>query len=195
MSSAPPEDPSEYFRRFVPERFASITGQLEGRSSSGSVVVKVGSQGSWVLRVKDGALVVVEGDATDALLTIAVSDADFGPVFLDPTRVPVREVPEESRDRLARVLAMDAESASLLQSLSGTVVLALRHGSIVHRVAASPGANLPDPDRAGCTVELDHTSYLGLTAGTEHPLTLFTQGRARLSGDPQLLMAIAGAFA
>lgn len=193
--STVPTNPVAFFEQYVPARFASVASAVAGRSSPGALELTVTGHGPFSLRLVAGALKVERATAADAVLRAVMNEEDFVALVVQAaSEVPDGPVPADAQAGIAKALSVDGERLELIRTLRGSLVLELTDGAVIRRVALAPGADTPSFDEPKCKVELALEDLRGIQRGEIAPIELMFGGRMKLSGDPQLPMAIAGAL-
>ena len=191
-----PEDPNEFFSRYVPERFAAIAKEFAGTSSAGSLVFRVSGAGEWSFRLKGGALGVEGGVSADAILQISVSRQDFEMLVL-PSVMRFEQAPPALDKQLVafRALSLDAERAQLIRGIAGSVSISISDRGKVSRIVLTPGTAAPNLEQADCDVSMELADFLALQQGTQNPIELLMNNKLRITGNAQIALALSGLFA
>jgi SCP-2 sterol transfer family len=191
-----PEDPNEFFTRYVPERFAAIAKEFAGTSSAGSLVFRVRGAGEWSFRLKGGVLGVEGEVSADAILQISVSRQDFELLVL-PSVARFEEAPPALDKQLVafRALSLDAERAQLIRGIVGSVSISISDQGKVSRIVLTPGTAAPNLDKADCDVSVELADFLALQQGTQNPIELLMNNKLRITGNAQIALALSGLFA
>ncbi len=190
---AVPRTPEAFFETYVPSRLAEIAEGLTGRSSPGSVVCQIGDR-AWAVRLHEGIFQVEAGNATDAVIRIALEPDSFEPLFIRAAeRDELATRPHERRRAALRALTLDGERARLVRGAPGALELVVSDQARSYRVVATPGG-LAAGHKPTCTVRLGLDELSDLQAGRAHPLQLMMTGQLVIEGDAQLVMNLAAAL-
>lgn len=176
-----PDDPSEFFERFLPERFRDGDDRPPA-DSTGAAAFEVIGAGVWSFRVRGGELAIERGKPADTRLQIALSPEDFHAVFVERTRDELGGggFSEASRDAF-RPLFGGASRAAPVRDASATLTFRLDHAGTRRRLHVTPGAGERTSPRA--TVMLSLEDFLALVGGRASVPMLALRGRIGLRGD------------
>lgn len=192
MDSAP-EDPEKFFTTYLPRLFESLP-DVSGITSVGSLVCRVSGRGEWSLRVRDGELEVTRGMEDDVMLQMTVSADDFAPLVAELAGASV-DAPRLPQGALVRALGANSETARLVRHVPGSVAFLARDDGIVRRLLVTPGRRPANPSVADCTIECSLDDLRGARARGESFMTLFAQGKLRITGNVQVALALSAVFA
>jgi hypothetical protein len=191
---AVPRSPEEFFGSYVPTRLAALSDEFVGKSSPGSVVLRIGSDQFWSIRLHSGAFEITPADASDAIIRISIDTGSFEPLFV---RSAERDelAPERVQRRLKaiRALTLDSARANLIRTAPGAVAVVVKEGDQEHRLVATPGAL--ESGEATCTLRLGMDEFVDLHAGRAQPLQLMMTGQLVIEGDAQIVMNLVAALA
>jgi len=189
-----PSSPEAFFGSYIPARFAALQ-IAEQPSSVGSVVFSVPGTGAWAYRLARGKLVCESGLAGDAIVSITVPEASFAPIVLAGAERLAAEALSPERQLLAfRALTLDAERASLIRGVKGSVAFAVIEGNSAHRVFVTPGSGQPNLSAPECEVSCEADSFWALQSGAMNPFELLMSGKLSIKGDAQIPMALSSLF-
>lgn len=192
-----PKSAAELFETWLPTRFAEFLATPVGKSVKANehctVHVDVGS-GAWLLRVKDGGL-VVESSPRDAAASFRLHVAEntierF--VLSELAHLPPVSADLPPPSPLLKLLNLDDEALNLVQSVPGAMRLVVRDGETEFTASLGPGSRPLTP--AACTLSCALADAELLRTGKAQPMELFFGGRIQLEGDPQVAMGLAGLF-
>jgi hypothetical protein len=176
-----PDDPSEFFERFLPERFGDDeSGPAE--DSAGAAAFEVVGAGVWAFRVRSGALAIERGKPADTRIQIALSPEDFHAVFVERARreAAAGGFSDASRDAF-RPLFGGARRAAPPAGAAATLTFRLDHDGTHRRLHVTPGAG--DRTTPRTTVMLSLDDFLALVGGRAGVAMLTLRGRIGLRGD------------
>jgi hypothetical protein len=114
-----PRTPSAFFESYVPAHIARLGGAFAGRSSPGAITFDIGGVGAWSLRLRDGAIEVQPGAASDALFRVTVPAEDFEPVLVAGAERLGEDAGLERQLVAVRALVLDDERVRMLREVSG----------------------------------------------------------------------------
>jgi hypothetical protein len=183
-----PVAPEAFFTEYLPARVARLSPVLGQRSSPGSVLFEVESAGRWWLRLEAGRLVVQGDELPGHLLTIALRQADFERVIAAGAEQVGEALPPERQLNAARMLTLDAESASLVRGVSGSLALVLADAGVTRRLLIAPAGVAVDLAKPTCDVSCTLEAFWKLQSGESNALELLMDGRIRFGGDAQIAM-------
>lgn len=189
-----PDQPGDFFRTFIPERFAAMKDSLAGKSSSGSMAFKVGDAGQWSFRVTNGELKIEEGMQDDVILQVNVSEEDFKPLFVQAAQISGDAVRPEQQVLAFKGLTVDEQKANLVRGIQGTVAFIVQDGAASRRVSITPGKGTPKLDTPDCRLECAMTDFLDMQLGKVVPMQLAMSGKIKIVGNAQIPMALSGVF-
>lgn len=193
--SAIPESASEFFTSYLPQKFQAVSAAVAGKSSAGALVVRVLGEGEWSLRLRAGALVVETGTADDAVILLSVESADFAPLIVEGARLAEATSASPEKQVIAfKALTIAPDRAKLVRSIPGNLVFAVRDGESLRRVAVTPGLSRPSLDDAACKIECAMSDFRDMQSGKLQPLQLFSSGKMKIVGNPQIPMALSTVF-
>ena len=177
-----PDDPSDFFERFLPERFGDDESIPAAEDSAGAAAFEVLGAGVWAFRVRSGTLAIERGKPTDTRIQIALSPEDFHAVFVARAR---REAAGggfsgASRDAF-RPLFAGARRSTPLDGAAATLTFRLDHEGTHRRLHVTPGAGDRTTPRATVMLSLD--DFLALVGGRAGVAMLTLRGRIGLRGD------------
>ena len=180
-----PSSPNEFFESYLPAWFAKV-----GRSSvtsPGALVFHVGPD-SHALRLNAGKLEVTRGGATDAVLQVSLSPADFAALIHEGAAL----LSSGDSDRLLalRSLSLDAERAKAIRNVDGSVAFEIAETDVVRTLLLSPGAAVAGASPPACTVQLAGADFWALSRGERNPFELLMEGKIRMQGRMEVAMAL-----
>ncbi|HVJ13895.1 MAG TPA: SCP2 sterol-binding domain-containing protein [Polyangiaceae bacterium] len=190
-----PAAPEDFFAEYLPARVARLSPVLGQRSSPGSVLFDVEGAGRWWLRLEAGRLVVQGDELPGHLLTIALRQADFERVIAAGAEQVGETLPPERQIIAARMLTLDAERASLVRGVGGSLALVLADAGVTRRLLIAPAGVAVDLDKPTCDVSCTLEDFWKLQSGESNAFELLMAGRIRFGGDAQIAMALSGVFA
>jgi putative sterol carrier protein len=188
-----PRSPARFFGDYVPAHLAGIGSTLSDRSSPGAIVFEVGDE-AWSLRLESGNLRVESGIASDTLLRLTLSTADFEPVIVAGAARLDEQAGLERQLVAARALAIDDERARMLRDAGGSVLLRLSSDGHEHRVLVSIGGGAPKPDAPDCEIECSLADLWSIQSGSTNPFQLLLDGKIRIKGNAELALAVGAAL-
>jgi hypothetical protein len=188
-----PRSPARFFGEYVPAHFARLGSAFRERSSPGAVAFQVGEDG-WSLRLRDGAVVVEPGIASDTLLCMTLRSEDFEPVIVDGAERLDEHAGLERQLIAGRALSIDVERARLLRESGGSLLLCLANGAATHRVLVSVGGTTPKPDAPDCQIDCSLVDLWSIQSGTMNPFQLLLDGKIRIQGNAELALAVGAAL-
>jgi SCP-2 sterol transfer family len=189
-----PAAPEPFFTRYIPARFAALTG-FDGVSSPGSVVFAVPGAGQWSFRLSAGRLLQEPGAAADAVVRITIPEQSFGPIVVRGSERLVGSELSLERQMLAfRALTLDAERVAVIRAVVGSVSFAVLDAGSTHRVYVTPGNGEPNLAKPECEISCEAEAFWGLQTGTTNPIELLMSGKLRIAGDAQIPMALSHLF-
>jgi hypothetical protein len=184
---APPPDltPRDFFENYLPGWFGA--GVASSVTSPGSLVFHVGAE-SYALRLIAGKLEVTRGTATDAILQVSLSTADFGELIRQAEPLFV----SGASDRLLalRSLSLDAERAKTIRNVDGSVAFEIAEADLARTLLLSPGAAVAGGTPPACTVRLAANDFWALSRGERNPFELLMDGKIRMQGRMEVAMAL-----
>lgn len=189
-----PRTPEAFFTQYLPARVALLSPVLGQQSSPGSVLFDVEGAGRWWMRLERGQLQVQNDELARHLLTIALRLADFEQVVVAGAEQVGETLPPERQIIAARMLTLDAERASLVRSVQGSLGLLLADGDVTRRLILAPAGVPVDIDRPSCDVSCTLQDFWKLQSGEANAFELLMEGRVRFGGDAQIAMALSGVF-
>jgi putative sterol carrier protein len=182
---AAPTSPSEFFESYLPAWFARLSnGQV---TSPGALVFHVGAE-SHALRLNAGKLEVTRGAATDAILQVSLSPADFAALIREGAEL----LRSGNADRLLalRSLTLDAERAKAIRNVDGSVAFEIAEAEGVRALLLSPGAAIAGASAPACTVQVAGDDFWALSRGERNPFELLMEGKIRMQGRMEVAMAL-----
>jgi SCP-2 sterol transfer family len=186
VNAAPaPSSPREFFESYLPAWFAAAsTTQV---TSPGSLVFHVGSE-SYALRLAAGKLEVASGPATDAILQVSMTVADFAELIRQGEAL----FQSGSSDSLLalRSLSLDAERAKTIRNVDGSVAFEIVDDAEVRTLLLSPGVAIAGGSPPACTVKIAANDFWALSRGEKNPFELLMDGKIRLQGRMEVAMAL-----
>lgn len=186
MSAAQaPTNPREFFETYLPGWFAAAS--TTQASSPGSLVFHVGSD-SYALRLDAGKLVTSSGPATDAILQVSMTAADFAELIRQGESL----FQSGSSDSLLalRSLSLDAERAKMIRNVDGSVAFEITDDPEVRTLLLSPGVAVAGASPPACTVRIAAPDFWALSRGEKNPFELLMDGKIRLQGRMEVAMAL-----
>jgi hypothetical protein len=177
--------PSEFFETYLPGWFGTaVTSQV---TSPGSLLFHVGDE-SYALRLEAGKLEVTRGPATDAILQVSFSPADFTELIRQAEPLFV----SGASDRLLalRSLSLDAERAKTIRNVDGSVAFEITEDDVVRTLLLSPGAAVAGGSPPACTVKIASADFWALSRGERNPFELLMDGKIRIQGRMEVAMAL-----
>lgn len=187
------QDPDEFFRSTLPARYAAVKDRVQGLSSVGSLTVRVLTRGEWSLRIRDGELEVTRGMDDDVMIQLTVPAEDFGPLVVEADSAS-QHAARAPQGALLRVLGTNPETARLVRHVPGGVLFVARDGAITRRLLVTPGRRNADLAVADCTIECSLDDVREARDRGESFMTLFVQGKLRITGNVQIAMALSAVF-
>ena len=184
MSQAP-GSPREFFEQYLPSWFAKA--EAAAVTSPGALVFHVGNE-SFALRLEQGKLEVATGVATDAVLQVSLTPADFAELIRQGDAL----FQSGASDKLLalRSLTLDAERAKLIRNVDGSVAFEITEGDEVRTLLLSPGAALAGSSPPACTVRIAASDFWALSRGEKNPFELLMDGKIRMQGRMDVAMAL-----
>lgn len=191
-----PSEPESFFCDYLPARFAAVAGgTAAGVTSVGSLTFRVPSVGEWTLRLREGSLEVTRGMEDDVMLQVTIPEPDFSVLLVEPAeRLAARGVTPSPRGTSLRALGADPETARLVRHVPGSLLFKVKDGPEVRCMLVTPGRRAATFEGAACTIECGIDDFLGAQAGGVPPMQLFVAGKLRITGNPQIAMALAAVF-
>jgi putative sterol carrier protein len=183
--SQPPGSPREFFEQYLPTWFEKA--EATGVSSPGALVFHVGAE-SYALRLEQGRLQVSTGVASDAVLQVSLTPADFAELIRQGDAL----FESGATDRLLalRSLTLDAERAKLIRNVDGSVAFEITEADEVRTVLLSPGAAIAGSSPPACTVRIAAADFWALSRGEKNPFELLMDGKIRMQGRMEVAMAL-----
>ncbi|HEY6557251.1 MAG TPA: SCP2 sterol-binding domain-containing protein [Polyangiaceae bacterium] len=189
-----PENPHDFFTKYVPARFDTVKVGVAGKSSVGALTFRVG-QHEWSMRLSGGELQVSEGMAPDVVLQVTVPERDFKAVVVRGAELQEKEPPSADQQLLAfKVLTIDAERVAMVQSVRGSMAFVISESGAQHRLVLTPGSAAPNVDAPECRIECLIGDFMDMQTGKLNPMQLALSGRIRILGNAQIPMALSGVF-
>ena len=184
MSQAP-ESAREFFEVYLPAWFQSAQGAAV--TSPGALLFHVGAE-SYALRLAQGKLEVSSGMATDAVLQVSLTPADFAELIRQGEAL----FQSGASDRLLalRSLSLDDERAKMIRNVDGSVAFEITDATEVRTLLLSPGAAVAGGSPPACTVRIAAADFWALSRGEKNPFELLMDGKIRLQGRMEVAMAL-----
>lgn len=182
---AAPTASSEFFESYLPRWFArASSGSV---TSPGSLVFHVGPD-SHALRLSAGKLEVTRGAATDAILQVSLTPADFAALIQEGASL----LDSGNADRLLalRSLSLDPERAKAIRNVDGSVAFEVAESDGVRMLLLSPGAAVAGASAPACTVQIAASDFWALSRGERNPFELLMEGKIRMQGRMEVAMAL-----
>ena len=184
---------------------ASDAGARRARRPAGAgIAVRVVGAGEWTLRFDERALRVSAGMADDVALQLSLSERDFGPLVVEPTRRALGASSPEGAASGARALAakgfwmrlgrFDDATAELLRQQQGRILVRVDDAGTSRNVALTPGVQPYSLESAECCIDCEIGALEAVQDKRKNPLDLFYEGQIRITGDAQIALAMAGLF-
>jgi hypothetical protein len=180
-----PGSPREFFEQYLPAWFARA--QAAAVTSPGALVFHVGAE-SFALRLEQGKLEVATGVATDAVLQVSLTPADFAELIRQGDAL----FQSGASDKLLalRSLTLDAERAKMVRNVDGSVAFEITEGDETRTLLLSPGAAVAGSSPPACTVRIAASDFWALSRGEKNPFELLMDGKIRLQGRMEVAMAL-----
>ena len=187
-----PESPEEFFNTYVPSRFAEVQEKLEGKSSAGSIVFRVGAE-EFALRLNDGKLDVSKGMTDDAVMQVTVSEADFVPIVVEGARGQEEKGQRpESQMAADKIMSIDQAKADLIRGVKGTLCFAITDAGETRKISMTPGVAEPNLESPECELQCQMSDFIEMQGGQVNPMQLTMQGKLKIVGNAQIPMALMG---
>ncbi|HEX2870639.1 MAG TPA: SCP2 sterol-binding domain-containing protein [Polyangiaceae bacterium] len=186
MTAAPaPSSPREFFETYLPAWFAAASKTEV--TSPGALLFHVGPE-SYALRLDAGRLSVSSDVATDAILQVSMTPADFAELIRQGEAL----FQSGASDSLLalRSLSLDAERAKTIRNVDGSVAFEITEGDLVRTLLLSPGSAVAGGEPPACTVRIAANDFWALSRGEKHPFELLMDGKIRLQGRMEVAMAL-----
>lgn len=181
-----PSSPREFFQTYLPSWFARAGAAAV--TSPGALVFHVGPE-SYALRLSAGALQVqTDAQTTDAILQVSLSDVDFAELIRQGA--PLFEEGGSDRVLALRSLSLDAERASLIRNVDGSVAFEITEQELVRTLLLSPGIAAAGGQPPACTIRLAAVDFWALSRGEKNPFELLMDGKIRMQGRMDVAMAL-----
>jgi hypothetical protein len=194
MGGDPPR-PEGFFSDYLPRQFALVRAHAAGKSSVGSLLFRVPEAGEWSLRLSDGELEVARGMEDDVMLQVTVALADFDVLVVEPVeRIIAAGGTAGPRGGSLRALLADAETARLVRHVPGSVLFVVKDVDDSRRMLVTPGRRPAEMDKAACTISCAIDDFFAAQSGAIPPMTLFAQGKLRVTGNVQIALALSAVF-
>jgi SCP-2 sterol transfer family len=183
--SLAPSSPREFFHAFLPAWLAkSATSSI---TSPGALVFHVGTE-TYALRLETGKLVVQDGPASDAILQVSLSSADFAELIVQAQ--PLLDAGQSDRLLALRSLSLDAERAKLIRGVDGSVAFEISDGAEARTLLLTPGVTAVGSAPPACTVRVAAADFWALSRGEKNPFELLMDGKIRMQGRMEVAMAL-----
>jgi hypothetical protein len=154
-------------------------------------VFHVGDE-SFALRLVAGQLQISSEAASDAILQVSLSRADFSALIEQAE--PLFQSGASDRVLALRALALDAERAKLIREVDGSVAFeideSLAAPPTIRTLLLSPGTAVAGAAPPACTVRLAGVDFWGLSRGERNPLELLMDGKLRIQGRMEVALAL-----
>ncbi|MBX3183649.1 MAG: SCP2 sterol-binding domain-containing protein [Polyangiaceae bacterium] len=191
-----PDSPEAFFTQYLPEQFGSITEDLSGRSSAGSVTFRVTGAGEWSLALKDGALVVLPEQQSDVIVQVTLNDTAFAALVVAAAREHEATFTKlEHQAKIIRLITLDDTRVNQVRQIAGSVALSVTDEDAVHQVTITPGAREPNLTAPECRVSCHQRDFEEIQAGKVQPMQLVMTGKMRIEGNAQIPMALMAVLA
>lgn len=187
-----PSSPEDFFGSYVPETFARVT-ELRAVTSPGAVVFRVGAREPFAFRLVAGRIQALRELPGDTLLQATLAEEDFDPILVrGAEQLELGAGAPERKLAAFRALTLDAERASLIRSVEGSLALELE-AERTHRLLLTPGVR-PVRAEAECTVRCKLADFWSMQRGEANPFELMMNGKIQISGDAQIVMSMSSLF-
>jgi putative sterol carrier protein len=150
-------------------------------------VFHIGAE-SFALRLEQGKLEVASGVATDAVLQVSLTPADFAELIRQGDAL----FQSGASDKLLalRSLTLDAERAKMIRNVDGSVAFEITEGDEARTLLLSPGAAVVGSSPPACTVRIAASDFWALSRGEKNPFELLMDGKIRMQGRMEVAMAL-----
>jgi hypothetical protein len=144
--------------------------------------------------------------ADDVALQLSVSERDFEPLVVEPTRRALAAAASSqdagaaaeralaARGLWTRLGRFDEETADLLRRQEGRILVRVDDRGTSRNVALTPGLQPYSLDSAECCIDCEIAALEAVQDKRKNPLDLFYEGQIRITGDAQIALAMAGLF-
>lgn len=194
--TAVPDAPQAFFTEFLPERAKELSDALRGKTSPGSMTFRVIGDGEWTLRIADGALAVSNGMADDVIVQVTLPSADFKRVFVDGARsLAERKASVDKQVFAFKVLDAPADRIRMVKMIPGSLGFFVKEPDTTRVLVVSPGSRAFDLEKPECRLDCSIDDWEDMQSGKVQPMQLVMGGKMKMSGNPQIAMALAGVFA
>ncbi len=194
--TAVPESPGPFFTDYLPARAQELADALRGKTSPGSMTFRVVGDGEWSVRIADGALSVAPGMADDVILQITLPKDDFGRIFVSGARRLAGESARVDKQVFAfKALEAPEERIRMVKMIPGSLGFFVKEPDVTRTLVISPGARAYDLEKPECRLDCSIDDWEDMQSGKAQPMQLVMSGKMRMSGNPQIAMALAGVFA
>lgn len=184
--TAVPSSPREFFQTYLPAWFAK-TGTA-AVTSPGALVFHIGAE-SYALRLDAGTLQVqADAKTADAILQVSLTDADFAELIRQAA--PLFDEGASDRVLALKSLSLDAERATLIRNVDGSVAFEITEQDLVRTLLLSPGVAAVGSQPPACTVRLAANDFWALSRGEKNPFELLMDGKIRMQGRMDVAMAL-----
>jgi hypothetical protein len=182
--SPAPTSAREFFENYLPGWFGSAAGSA---TSPGALVFHVADE-SYALRLEAGTLRVSSDAATDAILQVSMSSADFAELIRQAEGL----FQSGASDRLLalRSLSLDPERAKMIRNVDGSVAFEITDEAQVRTLLLSPGVAVAGATPPACTVRVAAADFWALSRGDKNPFELLMDGKIRMQGRMEVAMAL-----
>jgi hypothetical protein len=183
--SSPPSSPREFFENYLPGWFADAS--TSNATSPGCLAFHVGPD-TYAVRLVAGKLQVSSGPASDAILQVSMSPADFAELIRQGDAL--FQSGKNEHLLALRSLSLDAERATLIRNVDGSVAFEITEDEQVRTLLLSPGVAVAGGSPPACTVRIAATDFWALSRGEKNPFELLMDGKIRLQGRMDVAMAL-----
>jgi hypothetical protein len=94
-----------------------------------------------------------------------------------------------------KALVAKPDTARMVRHVPGSLLFVARDGDIRRRILVTPGIRKASLESAECTIECALADMVDAQTKGLPPMQLFVAGKLKLTGNVQIAMALAGAFA
>jgi hypothetical protein len=188
-----PNDPDAFFGSYVPETFAGVAESLRAVTSSGAIVFRIGAREPFAFRLVEGEISALREMPEDTLVQVTLAEQDFEAILVrGAEQLEQSQGAPEKKLAAFRALLIDAERASLIRSVQGSLALEL-YDAQTFRLVLTPSTRAPSP-AAECTVRCALTDFWAMQRGDANPFELMMNGKIQISGDAQIVMSLSSLF-
>ncbi|HET9929849.1 MAG TPA: SCP2 sterol-binding domain-containing protein [Polyangiaceae bacterium] len=194
MSSVPNE-PAEFFGRWLPEAFEPLAARIGAKNSPGALVFQVGEDAPLAIRIEAGRLSVAEGVPSDTIAQVRLTAGAFEPIIVRGAELlSAEQKSSETHLLVLRALTLDAERVGIIRGVPGSVAFVLKSDAEEHRLLLTPGTQQPNVQAPECSVRCQLDDFLAMQRGETNPFELMMNGKIQISGDAQIPMALSSLF-